>query len=228
MSAETVTVDADRRDKVDHPMGRPAAGEDPAKREQILDGADVVFIRMGFDAASMNDITREAGVSKGTLYVYFKNKEDLFAAIVQRQKLEIVGRLAEVLGRGLPVEETLRAFGNAFAMSLLSERTIRGARVLIGVAERMPTLCKTFFTTGANNGPTLLAQYIERQAQEGALKGIDEPIEIAKLFADMCMAGLFRQRIFGDISEPPSPDRVSRNVDRAVRVFLNTYGAQAG
>ena len=47
--------------------GRPAAGEDPVKREQILDGALCVFMQMGFDAASMNDITREAGVSKGTL-----------------------------------------------------------------------------------------------------------------------------------------------------------------
>lgn len=53
--------------------GRFAAGEDPAKRRQILDGAKRVFMRMGFDAASMNDVTREAGVSKGTLYVYFGN-----------------------------------------------------------------------------------------------------------------------------------------------------------
>ena len=49
---------------------RLAAGQDPIKRRQILEGAQLVFMRMGFDAASMNDITREAGVSKGTIYVY--------------------------------------------------------------------------------------------------------------------------------------------------------------
>jgi AcrR family transcriptional regulator len=54
--------------------GRPAAGQDPAKRSQIIDGARRVFIEKGFEAASMNDITREAGVSKGTIYVYFANK----------------------------------------------------------------------------------------------------------------------------------------------------------
>ncbi len=48
---------------------RLAAGQDPIKRQQILEGAQNVFLRMGFDAASMNDITREAGVSKGTIYV---------------------------------------------------------------------------------------------------------------------------------------------------------------
>lgn len=44
--------------------GRFAAGEDPAKRQQILAGAKRVFMKMGFDAASMNDVTREAGVPR--------------------------------------------------------------------------------------------------------------------------------------------------------------------
>ena len=61
---------------------RHAAGMDPAKRDQILDGATKVFLESGFDAASMNDICRVAGVSKGTIYVYFANKEDLFEALI--------------------------------------------------------------------------------------------------------------------------------------------------
>ena len=66
--------------------GRPAAGQDPAKRSQIIDGARRVFIDMGFEAASMNDITREAGVSKGTIYVYFANKEELFEALIEEER----------------------------------------------------------------------------------------------------------------------------------------------
>jgi hypothetical protein len=57
------------------PRGRTAAGQDPAKRDQILDGAKRCFLRLGFENASMNEITAEAGVSKGTIYVYFQNKE---------------------------------------------------------------------------------------------------------------------------------------------------------
>ncbi len=63
--------------------GRPAAGQDPVKRAQIIEGARRVFIDKGFEAASMNDITREAGVSKGTIYVYFANKEELFEALIE-------------------------------------------------------------------------------------------------------------------------------------------------
>ena len=67
-------------------VGRFAAGADPVKRGQILDGAKRVFMKLGYDAASMNDVTREAGVSKGTIYVYFQSKEDLFGALVEREK----------------------------------------------------------------------------------------------------------------------------------------------
>ena len=61
---------------------RHAAGEDPAKRDQILKGAMQCFMENGFDATSMNEVCRAAGVSKGTLYVYFTDKVDLFEALV--------------------------------------------------------------------------------------------------------------------------------------------------
>mgnify|MGYP001600735167 FL=1 len=69
-------------------LSRPAASENDeanAKRRQIIEGATQVFLAQGFDAASMNDIARAAGVSKGTLYVYFENKEELFEAIVEEE-----------------------------------------------------------------------------------------------------------------------------------------------
>src|ERR1700759_4653250 len=62
--------------------------EDSAKRRQILDGASKVFMDLGFDGASMGEIARAAGVSKGTLYVYFADKSRLFEAIVEREMLE--------------------------------------------------------------------------------------------------------------------------------------------
>src|SRR5215470_3128288 len=59
--------------------------DDSAKRRQILDGARTVFRILGFDAASMGEIAKAAGVSKGTLYVYFKDKDELFQAIVEKE-----------------------------------------------------------------------------------------------------------------------------------------------
>ena len=60
--------------------------EERAKRRQIIEGARAVFLASGFDAASMGEIARQAGVSKGTLYVYFDSKERLFEAIVEDER----------------------------------------------------------------------------------------------------------------------------------------------
>jgi AcrR family transcriptional regulator len=206
------------------PLGRPAAGEDPVKREQILDGALRVFTQMGFDAASMNDITREAGVSKGTLYVYFKNKEDLFAAMIERQKLRIFGKLQEILERNLPITETLHDFGVLFCTHLLSEKTIRGMRIVIGVIDRMPGLANLFMVSGPSSGPVMLANYLQKQLDDGVLKDVDDPMRVGRQFGDLCLAGLFRPRLFGEMKEPPSPEMIERNVASAIKVFLNTYG----
>src|SRR6266496_3792324 len=62
--------------------------EETSKRRQILDGARKVFMDLGFDGASMGEIARSAGVSKGTLYVYFADKNRLFEAIVEEEAFE--------------------------------------------------------------------------------------------------------------------------------------------
>lgn len=211
--------------QADAPTGRPAAGEDPVKREQILDGALSVFMQMGFDAASMNDITREAGVSKGTLYVYFKNKDDLFAAIIERQKLRIFGQLQEILEKGMPVEQTLHDWGVLFATHILSDKTIRGMRMVIGVIDRMPQLATAFLAIGPSSAPVVMASYLKRQAELGNLKEIDEPERIGRQFADLCLAGLFRLRLFCEMRQAPTAEEVERNVASAIKVFWNTYGA---
>src|SRR6478609_4494233 len=104
--------------------GRFAAGEDPAKRQQILAGARRVFLKLGFDAASMNDVTREAGVSKGTLYVYFANKEELFHAMVETERAAFVAALRVALEHHDNIEEGLYDFGLSFIAHVTSEKVI--------------------------------------------------------------------------------------------------------
>jgi AcrR family transcriptional regulator len=220
---ETAAIDECRKDGLG---GRPAAGEDPVKREQILDGAMRIFMRQGFDASSMNDITREAGVSKGTLYVYFKNKEDLFAAIIQRKKSLVFEKLREIVAAHKPVAETLYEFGVTFAIQILSDDAIRGQRIVIGVIDRMPELADSFFKFGPNTGPALLANYLTRQVELGRLKPIEDTMHTSRQLGDLCVAGLYRPRLFGEMQEPPSREKVERNVEWAVRLFLNTYAVE--
>ncbi len=206
--------------------GRHAAGEDPVKRERILDGAKRVFMRSSFDAASMNDITREAGVSKGTLYVYFENKEDLFTALIARERNIIVNSVKQSLNGNEPIEEALHAFGVKLVTSITSDYTIRAMRTVLGVIDRMPRLAQRFFTATPENGYTVLKAYLDQQVSAGTLSIEDTEIA-AKQFIDLAMAGMFKGRLFG-MCDAVSAESIEKNVRSAIRVFLAAYGKRSG
>src|SRR5947207_14803424 len=93
------------------------ADEDSSKRRQILDGARKVFMDLGFDGASMGEIARSAGVSKGTLYVYFTDKNRLFEAIVE-EEMSDQQKVAFNFDPERDVDTTLREFGQAYLQLL--------------------------------------------------------------------------------------------------------------
>src|SRR5215813_13794412 len=87
---------------------------DNAKRRQIIEGARQVFLAQGFDGASMGEIAREAGVSKGTLYVYFDSKEALFEAIVEAECHAQAEQVFALDSNDHDVEAVLMRLGGAF------------------------------------------------------------------------------------------------------------------
>jgi AcrR family transcriptional regulator len=207
--------------------GRPAAGQDPAKRDQILEGAWRVFERMGFDAASMNDITREAGVSKGTIYVYFTNKEELFEALVDKYRAKFLAGTLEALTSDAPLQEVLTTYGERLARKLTSHMAISGQRVVIGVTERMPEIGQHFYRKGPCQGLKLFADFLAGHAAKGNLK-IDDSDLAADQFSSLCQVGMFRRRLFGDMMDEPTDEQIAYVVASAVKMFMKTYGREPG
>src|ERR1700742_3486371 len=115
---------------------RIVAEEDSAKRRQILGGARKVFMDLGFDGASMGEIARAAGVSKGTLYVYFADKNRLFEAIVEETALE-QGEIAFSFDAAAEAATTLREFGSAYIAMILRPDGGSAIRTVMEIAERM-------------------------------------------------------------------------------------------
>lgn len=206
--------------------GRRVAGEDPAKREQILDGAKRVFMEQGFEAASMNDITRAAGVSKGTIYVYFENKEDLFGDMIERERRRITETVRHALDGRQPIAQALEEFGTLFATHMTADQTIRAMRMVIAANHRLPKLCSRFFSATPINPVSVLQEYLDRQIATGTL-ACDDTEHAAKQFIELTTVGLFKPRIFGAMEEAPPRALIERNVAAAIRVFLAAYGAKA-
>jgi TetR/AcrR family transcriptional regulator of autoinduction and epiphytic fitness len=204
------------------PQRRHAPGEDPAKRAQILAGAGRVIGRMGYDAASVNDIAREAGVSKGTIYAYFDDKLDLFEALMDEARdrlFEAVGSELELPG---PVEERLYHYGKALARTLCCDHVVRAHRVTIGVTERMPDLGQRFYERGAVRGGRILGDFLRARIAAGELEIPDLSLATAQ-FVELCLAGIFRRRLLADLPHPPSEEDLHRTVHGAVDLFLCRY-----
>ncbi|AMD58491.1 TetR/AcrR family transcriptional regulator [Rhizobium pusense] len=203
--------------------GRFAAGEDPAKREQILAGAWRVFKRKGFDAASMNDITREAGVSKGTIYVYFSNKEDLFVALVDHHRNEFATSMRHILEGTEEVREGLEQFGKAFANKMICSDMIPAMRSVLGVIDRMPKLAQRFFLSAPNNVRTVLLDFIQHQVEIGHLK-VDDPELAARQYIELSTGTFFKLRLFGELEGPVPDEELDRVISSAINVFMAAYG----
>ena len=121
-----------------------AGEDDSAKRRQILAGASKVFMDLGFDGASMGEIARAAGVSKGTLYVYFADKNRLFEAIVEQEALE-QGKVSFNFDPARDVPTTLRDFGQTYMQLICRPGGGSAIRTVMAIAERMPDVGRRFY-----------------------------------------------------------------------------------
>jgi AcrR family transcriptional regulator len=206
---------------------RPAVPieEDSAKRRQIIDGARAVFLVQGFDAASMGEIARVAGVSKGTLYVYFENKEQLFDAIVQQECGAQAEGVFDLDPNDHDVEAVLTRMGIAFAKFLCRPEKASAARTVIAIAERMPEVGRKFFESGPALGIARLSAYLDAQVEAGVLKIEDTEVAAAQ-FIESCHATMFKPIVF-NFGTAPTQERIEHVVRIAVRTFLAAYRARS-
>lgn len=94
-----------------------------ARRENILDAAEVCFARAGFHQCTMQDICKEAGVSPGALYLYFDSKEDLIAGIAERDRAQFQSRFAN-LADAPDFLEALSILGEQYFVDEPAERRL--------------------------------------------------------------------------------------------------------
>lgn len=204
--------------------GACGAGQDPEKRGQILAGAREVFFDRGFDAASMGDIARVAGVSKGTLYVYFQNKEDLFAALVAAECEETAERMFVLDADEADVERVLTRLGHSFIHAVLRPSSIALLRTVIAISGKFPEIGRRFFEAGPCEGVTRLSTYLAGKVRQGVLE-IDDVEEAASQFLTLCKDGVTIPALVG-VPRGPDPEATEKAVRGAVRVFMRAYGVR--
>jgi AcrR family transcriptional regulator len=201
---------------------RGSASDGSAKRRQIMDGARAEFLTSGFDGASMNDIARSAGVSKGTLYVYFSSKEQLFEALIREERQQQAEQLCRVAFELGTPREVLTNFGCNLIEMMCRPETLAHLRTVIAVTAKFPQLGRAFFEAGPNYGATQMAAYFADQTRLGTLR-IADPERAAWQFLDLCKSGTYPRLLFG-VVDTVSRHEIEVSVAAAVDTFLAAFG----
>ena len=195
---------------------------DSAKARQIIDGARKVFLADGFDGASMNDIARVAGVSKGTIYAHFASKDALFAALVREDRRAQAEQLGAYDDHDGPVPQVLRRMGVSLMQVMLDPAHIAQVRTVTAVAAKFPEIGRAFYDAGPQFGQDRMSAWLRRKAETGELAVADAD-SAAVHYINLVQGVLFRKMLFANAAAPGLAE-IEATVESAVRVFLAAYG----
>jgi AcrR family transcriptional regulator len=152
-----------------------------------------VFAEKGFAAAKLDDIARRAGVSKGTLYLYFKDKEDLFRAVVRDAIAPNVQAItATVASLDAPFADVVRMFLAGFAEREATLPIGAVAKMVIGESLNFPELARVWHDEVASKAIGALAAFIEQAQQKGEVRPGDPRLYAFSLMGPMVVGALWR------------------------------------
>jgi AcrR family transcriptional regulator len=161
---------------------------------EICAAALQVFAEKGFAAAKLDDIAKRAGVSKGTLYLYFKDKEELFRAVVRDTVAPNIDAIREtVMAAEVPFAQLVPMFLGRFVEMTGRLPVGAVAKMVIGESRNFPELAKVWHDQIASKALAMLAGLIERAQQKGEVRPGDPRLHAFTLMGPMVMGILFRE-----------------------------------
>jgi AcrR family transcriptional regulator len=169
----------------------------PADRpEQIIKAALEVFGECGLANARLQDIAERAGVSKGTIYLYFPNKEELFREMIRQTAVAAIERAEKADVPGTPTTQLL-AFMRGYWAFVRSPAFITIYRLVLGELHQFPDLARFYAHEVVARGQKLMAGIISRGIDAGEFREIDPMVAARMLVAIIVMNGIWRDEHTG-------------------------------
>ena len=192
------------------------------KFDQVLEGARVVFMTDGFEGASVDDIARQAGVSKATLYSYFPDKRLLFMEVANHECARQSQGAIDTINMEAPPRDVLGQAGRHFLRFITSKFGQQVFRICVAESDRFPEIGRAFYQSGPARMRAEMAEYFTESIARGELR-IDDLSLAADQFGELCKADIWPRLMFGVIDHVDAGD-IDRVVDGAVETFMARYG----
>ena len=116
-----------------------------ARREAILAAALDEFSARGFEAARLDDVARRADVAKGTIYLYFRDKEDLFLEMVRAMLTPVIGGIEAIGAADVPAGQLGARFVDLFIREIYETRRQDVIRLMMSEGRRFPKLAEFYY-----------------------------------------------------------------------------------
>ncbi|GMN14985.1 TetR/AcrR family transcriptional regulator [Altererythrobacter sp. MTPC7] len=192
------------------------------KRQDILAGAQRVFVREGFDGASMEEIAREAKVAKPTLYNHFRDKSSLYVAVVEDALTKTRDAILPPSIRDLPAKEAIKLLAQRLTIMFgRDDDVLKLCRICIGGYERFPLGSSTFMQHGPRRGTDQVSELIELWRDRGEVSCTDPKIAAQQL-SEMCKVGIWDPRLYAERDKVPL-EECERVAEEAVLTFMARY-----
>jgi AcrR family transcriptional regulator len=159
---------------------------------EICAAALDLFAEKGFAAARLDEIARRAGVSKGTLYLYFKDKEELFRAVVRNAIAPQFGAMtASLAALDMPFEQIVRMFFTGFAANIGKIPVGPVAKMVIGESRNFPELARVWHDEVASKAIGAMAGLVARAQERGEVRAGDPRLYAFTLMGPMIIGALW-------------------------------------
>jgi len=195
-----------------------------ARPGEIVAAALEVFVEHGFAAAKLSDVARHAGVTKGTVYLYFKSKEALFKAVVRETIVPVIAE-GEALARSFTgsarelVERLVREYWR-----LVGETPLAGIpKLMMAEAGTFPELTRFYYDEVVTRGHRLMAGVIERGIKNGEFRLVDVKVA-AKLAMSPLMHAVVARLAFASCM--PEGFDVQKYLDTHIDLYLHGIAKQ--
>ena len=190
---------------------------------EICAAALEVFAEKGFAAARLDEIAKRAGVSKGTLYLYFKDKEQLFRAVIRDTVVPNVENMrSDLIQTGIPFDQLIRFFFAQFAQITSQVPIGAVAKMVISESRNFPELAKVWHDEVVSKALGTVTALIEMAQAKGEVRAGDARLHAFTLLGPMLMGLLYRETLEPVGGEPLDFTALTRQQAETVLAGLLT------
>lgn len=171
---------------------------------ELLAAALDLFVEKGFAATRLDDVAARAGVSKGTLYLYFKNKDDLFKAVIRESIVPLIEAFEQQLeGSDLPSDDLLTLYFRKFWADFGDTKLSGICKLMVAEAGNFPELAVFFHTEVIERNNAILTAIVQRGIDRGDYQVANLEISVHLWMAALVMQAVWRHSLMPCLPQAP-------------------------